>query len=177
MSIRYYLSKHKMRNDSILVLGGLALILFFASSGSRTVAEIEERVLSLDEIFEAWAPKRRQNIITQLMEQFLYKSRGLRELDAEKIKSMTKKDLLNIIHSMGSPLDILLKLSRSVKSSFMADKTLAQEFVDNSVQTFYLLLGLFVDVFATFPGENTETGKLAIDQLDDKLRSVITFSI
>jgi len=166
-----------MRNDSILVLGGLALILFFASSGSRTVAEIEERVLSLDEIFEAWAPKRRQNIITQLMEQFLYKSRGLRELDAEKIKTMTKKDLLGIIHSIGSPLDILLKLSRTVKSSFVADKTLAQQFVDNAVRTLWLLLGLFVDVFSTFPGESKQSSTLIIDELDDKLRSVITFSI
>jgi len=167
-----------MRNDTILVLGGLALIIFFATSGSGTVREIEERVLSLDEIFETWAPKRRANPITKLMEQFLYKSRGLRELDGEKIKSMTKDDLLLIVHTMGKgPVDILMDLSRAVKSSFSTDKTLPEEFVDQAVRTLWLLLGLFVDVFSIFPGENRQSASLITEELDDKLRRVITFSI
>ena len=167
-----------MRNDTILVLGGLALIIFFATSGSGTVREIEERVLSLDEIFETWAPKRRANPITKLMEQFLYKSRGLRELDGEKIKSLTKDDLLQIVHTMGKgPVDILMDLSRAVKSSFSTDKTLPEEFVDQAVRTLWLLLGLFVDVFSIFPGENRQSASLITEELDDKLRRVITFSI
>jgi rRNA pseudouridine-1189 N-methylase Emg1 (Nep1/Mra1 family) len=119
-----------MRNDSILVLGGLALILFFASSGSRTVAEIEGRVLSLDQIYEEWAPRNKQNNITLLMEAFLYKSQKLRALDGENLKSMTKKDLLDIITTMAKgPVAILEKLSHSVKTSHARDRELAEDFL------------------------------------------------
>ena len=166
-----------MREDSILVLGGLALILFLSSTGSRTIAEIEGRVLSLDQIYEEWAPRNKQNNITLLMEDFLYKSQKLRALDGENLKSMTKKDLLDIITTMAKgPVAILEKLSHSVKTSHARDRELAEDFVNTGFETCSLLLSLFKDVYSLFKGESRETAKILTKQLDDQLQRVITFS-
>ena len=167
-----------MRNDSILVLGGLALILFFASSGSRTVAEIEEKAASMDELFEAWVFENRENIITKLMTTYLYRSQKLRSLDTESVKSMTKKDLLNMVHGMHEgPVDILIKLSHAVQTSFVKDKHLAERFVDEAVGTMFLLLGLFEDVYSIFQGENRATAEIVTQDLHYKLHNVKTFSL
>jgi hypothetical protein len=167
-----------MRNDSILVLGGLALILFFASSGSRTVAEIEEKAVSMDELFEAWVFENRENIITKLMTTYLYRSQKLRSLDTESVKSMTKKDLLNMVHGMHEgPVDILIKLSHAVQTSFVKDKHLAERFVDEAVGTMFLLLGLFEDVYSIFQGENRATAEIVTQDLHYKLHNVKTFSL
>ena len=173
-----------MRNDSILVLGGLALILFFASSGSRTVAEIEEKAASMDELFEAWVFENRENVITKLMTAYLYRSQKLRSLDTESVKSMTKKDLLNMVHGMHEgpspctgPIDILIKLSHAVQTSFVKDKHLAERFVDEAVGTMFLLLGLFEDVYSIFQGENRATAEIVTQDLHYKLHNVKTFSL
>ena len=112
------------------------------------------------------------------MEDFLYKTQILRALDAAKIKTMTKKQLLTIVNSIGNgPTDILVHLSHAVTSSFSADKHLAEQFVDGATQTLWLVLGLFEDVFSFFPGESKETAQIITDGLNDELRRVKTFSI
>ena len=119
-----------MRNDTILVLGGLALIIFFATSGSGTVKEIEERVLSLDELFETWAKKNTKHRMTQMMEDFLHKSAKVRVIDNELVQTLTKRDLLQMISTLtDAPVGILIDLSRSCRTSFAKDKKLVEDFV------------------------------------------------
>ena len=167
-----------MRNDSILVLGGLALILFFASSGSRTVAEIEEKAKSTEELFEAWVMDHKDHMITKLMTAYLFTSQKLRRLNTESVKSMSKKDLLNMVHGMHEgPVDILIKLSHAVQTSFVKDKHLAERFVDEAVGTMFLLLGLFEDVYSIFQGENRATAEIVTQDLHYKLHNVKTFSL
>jgi len=103
-----------MRNDTILVLGGLALIIFFATSGSGTVKEIEERVLSLDEIFLTWAKKNKHNLMTRQMQDFLHRTAKVRGIESDKVKTLTKKDLLQMVATISdAPVGILIDLRRS----------------------------------------------------------------
>ena len=167
-----------MRNDTILVLGGLALIIFFATSGSGTVKEIEERVLSLDELFETWAKKNTKHRMTQMMEDFLYKSAKVRGIDNEQVQTLTKRDLLQMISTLSdAPVGILIDLSRLCKTSFAKDKKLVEQFVDNGKQTLWLLMKLFEDVYQLLPGESKLTAEIVTDGLHNKLQDVITFSI
>jgi len=166
-----------MRNDSILVLGGLALILFFASSGSRTVAEIEEKAKSTEELFEAWVMDHKDHMITKLMTTYLFKSQKLRRLNTESVKSMSKKDLLDMVHGLNEgPVDLLTKLSRTVHTSFVKDKHLAEHFVDEGIGTMYLLLGLFEDVYGIFPGENRQSAEIVTQDLHYQLQRIKSFS-
>tara|TARA_B110000116_G_C16380867_1_gene378474 strand:- start:51 stop:554 length:504 start_codon:yes stop_codon:yes gene_type:complete len=167
-----------MRNDSILVLGGLALILFFASSGSRTVAEIEEKAKSTEELFEAWVMDHKDHMITKLMTAYLFTSQKLRRLNTESVKSMSKKDLLDMVHGLHEgPVDILTKLSRTVHTSFVEDKHLAEHFVDEGIGTMFLLLGLFEDVYGIFPGENRQSAEIVTQDLHYQLQRVKSFSL
>ena len=167
-----------MRNDTILVLGGLTLIIFFASSGSGTVKEIEERVLSLDEMFETFSEKNTDSLITRMMEDFLRKSDKVRGLENETVRTLTKRDLLEIITIIAdAPVGILVRLSRSCRSSFAKDKKLVEDFVDNAKQTLWLLVKLFEDVYQLLPGESKTSAELVTEGIHNKLHDVITFSI
>ncbi len=166
-----------MRNDTILVLGGLALIIFFATSGTGTVKEIEERVLSLDELFETWAKKNKENLMTRMMQEFLHLSAKVRAIDSQKVKTLTKRDLLEIIATLSDgPVEILINLSRSAKTSFARDKHLVEEFVDVSSRTLWLLVKLFEDVYQLLPGESKLSAEIVTEQLHNKLQDVLTFS-
>jgi len=167
-----------MRNDTILVLGGLALIIFFATSGSGTVKEIEEQVLSLDELFQAWAEKNKENLMTRMMQDFLHQTAKVRAIDTQKVKTLTKKDLLKIIATLSDgPVGILINLSRSARNSFARDKHLVEEFVDVSHRTLWLLVKLFEDVYQLLPGESKLSSEIVTEDLHNKLQRVITFSI
>ena len=166
-----------MKNDSIFVLGGLALILFLSTSGARTVARIERNVQTIDDLFQIWAEKNRQDPITRMMEDFLYKSQDLLRLDGDILKKMTKAELMQIVTKMTKgPLDVLVNLSKTIKSSFIKDKDIAEEFCDRSASTLSLLLRLFEGVFGIFPGESKTTAKIITRDLHAKLHQVITFS-
>ena len=166
-----------MRNDTILVLGGLALVLFFASSGSGTVKDIEERVLNLDELFETWAEKHKDNPMTRLMEDFLHSSAKVRGIDSETVKTMTKRDLLEFVSMTGEPVNILVKLSKTCRTSFVKDKSLVEQFVDTAKQILWLILKLFEDVYKLLRGENQTSAELVTEGLHERLHEVITFSI
>jgi hypothetical protein len=166
-----------MRNDTILVLGGLALMLYFATSGSGTVKEIEERVLSLDELFETWAKKNNESLMTRMMAEFLHTSAKVRAIDSQKVKTLTKKDLLGIVATLSDgPVDILIKLSRSAKTSFARDKHLVEEFVDISKRTMWLLVKLFEDVYQLLPGESKLSSEIVTEELHNKLQAILDFS-
>ncbi len=155
-----------MRNDTILVLGGLALIIYFATSGTGTVKEIEERVLSLDELFETWAKKNKENHMTRMMQEFLHLSAKVRAIDSQKVKTLTKRDLLEIIATLSDgPVEILINLSRSAKTSFARDKHLVEEFVDVSSRTLWLLVKLFEDVYQLLPGESKLSSEIVTEEL------------
>jgi hypothetical protein len=161
-----------------LVLGGLALMIFFATSGSGTVKEIEDRVLSLDELFETWAKKNKENLMTRMMQDFLHQSAKVRAIDSQKVKTLTKKDLLEIIATLSDgPVGILINLSRSAKTSFAMDKHLVEEFVDISSRTLWLLVKLFEDVYQLLPGESKLSSEIVTEDLHNKLQDVLTFSI
>jgi len=167
-----------MRNDTILVLGGLALIIFFATSGSGTVKEIEERVLSLDEIFLTWAKKNKQNLMTRQMQDFLHRTAKVRGIESDKVKTLTKKDLLQMVATISdAPVGILIDLSRSCKNSFAKDKNLVEDFVDNAKQTLWLIVNLFEDVYQLLPGESKLSAEIVTEEIHNKLQRVITFSI
>ena len=167
-----------MRNDTILVLGGLALIIYFATSGSGTVKEIEEEVLSLDELFEAWSEKNKENLMTRMMSDFLHQTAKVRAIDIATAKQLTKRDLLEIISTLTrKPVGILVNLSRSAKVSFARDKNLVEDFVDGAKQILWLLVKLFEDVYKLLPGESRITSKIVTEELNNKLQDVLSFSI
>jgi hypothetical protein len=167
-----------MRNDTILVLGGLALIIFFATSGSGTVKEIEERVLSLDEMFDTWAEKNKDNLMTRMMGEFLHTSAKVRAIGYEKVQTLTKAGLLEMITSISdAPVGILINLSRSCKVSFAKDKKMVEDFVDNAQKTMWLLVKLFEDVYQLLPGESKLSAEIVTEEIHNQLQTVFTFSI
>jgi hypothetical protein len=74
------------------------------------------------------------------------------------------------------PVDILTKLSRTVHTSFVKDKHLAENFVDEGIGTMFLLLGLFEDVYGIFPGENRQSAEIVTQDLHYQLQRVKSFS-
>ena len=116
--------------------------------------------------------------MTRMMQDFLHQSAKVRAIDSQTVKTLTKKDLLEIIATLSDgPVGILINLSRSAKTSFAMDKHLVEEFVDISSRTLWLLVKLFEDVYQLLPGESKLSSEIVTEDLHNKLQDVLTFSI
>ena len=167
-----------MANDTLWVLGGLALLMFFASSGSDTVAEIEENVMDMGEIHNEWNTKHKEHIITHLMAEFLSRTANIRNLEDSKIRNMSKRELVGFIKELvNGPPQILRKLYNSVRGSELKDELRAKEFCDSGFMALSLLQHLFESVYQLLPRENKESAEVFTDEMNNTLQAINTFSI
>ena len=146
--------------DSIVALGGLALLLFLASGGSNTAVKIKQNLQSIDEIFEEYATARNEpRDSIELMERFLKISESLRRLGKDDLQKMKKDRLLHHVKTISKdPPSLLVSFaSLLVHKEKFTNWKLAKKFFDQSLTAVDLALDLFEKIFATLPGENIES--------------------
>jgi hypothetical protein len=167
-----------MANETLLVLGGIALLIFFANSGKDTALEIVETVHNMDEIHKLWVAKHSKNIITHLMGTFLQQTSEIRNLQHENVKKMTKKQLVALVKVLGNgPPQLLRKLYNSVRASELVNELHAKQFCDDGYMTLTLLQNLFESVYKLMPTENLQSAEIFTDEMNNTLQQINTFFI
>jgi hypothetical protein len=166
-----------MRNDTLLVLGGFALILFFATSGARSAREIDEKMQPLETSFEMWQERYPDEETTRLMAEFIRATTVILGREPENLKTMTKQELLKAVGDMNiGPCSVLVKLSSAVKVSLLSNKKPAEAFCDTALKTIVLVHRLFLDVYSLLPGESRVTAKLQTEEIQAKLKRIVRFT-
>ena len=166
-----------MAHNSLYVLGGFGLILYFSTKGVEKIETIKYELTKIEPIYHEWEKQHPESEITQLMHTFVQKTADLRNTDPLSVKNMTKIELLQLFTNLtNGPAENLKLLACSAFVSDIYDRSLINRFVEIGSNTLTVMKELFEDVFSQLPGESRETAKILTADFANKLQSITIFS-